>query len=86
MFTPEDFASLYPDVTSRCLEIEAYIDTCLRRGQLLIITTRTDWSAVDIKAVHAKYVAAGWSVELCPGPGPALMRFHTARGDEVTKP
>jgi hypothetical protein len=41
----------------------------------------------DVCAVHARYVAAGWSVELYPKPG-VMMQFHSpdGTGDEVTKP
>ena len=84
MFTPEEFAALYPTVTSKCLEIEAYVDTCLRRGQLRVVVPRSNWSADDVKAVHARYAAKWPVVELYPCPG-VLMQFHTLLGDEITK-
>ncbi len=83
MFKPEEFAARFP--ASQRSEIEEYVDTCLRRGQLRIAEGRARWSQESIKAVHALYVAAGWSVELQPGHG-ILMQFHTPTGDEVTKP
>ena len=87
MVTPDDFRAL-PMYDARS-SIEAYVDACLRRGQLRILMTGSGSKKLqdDVSAVHARYVAAGWSVELYPMPG-VMLQFHSpdGTGDEVTRP
>lgn len=87
MVTPDDFRALPTyDVSS---SLEAHVDACLRRGQLRIVMVRSGSKKLqeDVRAVHARYAAAGWSVELYPTPG-VMLQFHSpdGTGDEVTKP
>jgi hypothetical protein len=85
MVTPDDFRAL-PRYDARSI-IEEHVDACLRRRQLRIVMIRSGRRQEDVSAVHALYVAAGWSVELYPTPG-VMMQFHNpdGTGDEVTKP
>jgi hypothetical protein len=84
MVTPDDFRVL-PKRDAQSI-IEEYVDACLRRGQLRVDIIKSNLHE-DARAVHARYVAAGWSVELYPMPG-VMMQFHSpdGTGDEVTKP
>lgn len=69
MIKPSDLPSITQDDTVAQAAIESHLDEAIRRYHaakrswpLVVPTTRTGWSELDIEAVLARYRAAGWEV------------------------